>query len=94
MTAAELVRRWERIAARPVALDDDDWLNDLDVRQLLHEHDPAELVPYRERVRLADQRFRAATQRVDACLWGAANAERHGWTPRRNWWYWRAPAAD
>ena len=94
MTAAELVARWERIARAPVALDDDDWLNDVDVRELLHGLDPAELIPYRERLRLADARFRAATRAVPECVWGADNAAAHGWTPHRNWWYWRVPAGS
>ena len=94
MTAAELVARWERTARDPVALGDDDWLNDLVVRELLHGLDPAELVPYRERLRLADDRFRRATVAVPDCLWGAANAAQHGWTRRRNWWYWRVPAGS
>ncbi len=93
MTPAELIERWERIAANPVALGSDDWLNDLDVRQLLHDLERRARAPYRDRLRAADARFRAATLPVRACLWGEANAERHGWTRRRNWWYYRIPAA-
>ena len=93
MTPAELIERWERIAAGPVALGDDDWLNDLDVRQLLHDLGLRERAPYRDRLRAADARFRAATLPVRTCLWGEENAHRHGWTRRRNWWYYRIPAA-
>ncbi len=84
MTAAELITRWERIAAHPAALGDDAWLNDLD---------RSARAPYRERLRAADASFKAATRPVRTCLWGEANAQRHGWTRRRNWWYYRIPAA-
>jgi hypothetical protein len=93
VTAGELIGRWERIAAQPVALNDDDWLNDVDVRQLLHDLSRTERAPYRERLRTADAAFKAATLPVRTCLWGEANARRHGWTRRRNWWYYRIPAA-
>ncbi len=93
MTAAQLIERWERTAARPEPLGHDDWLNDLDVRQLIHDLDRPARGPYRERLRLADVRFRAGTRPVRECLWGPANAAKHGWTRRRNWWYYRVPAA-
>ncbi len=93
MTPAELIERWERIAAEPVALEEYGWLNDLDVRQLLHDLDRAARAPYRDRLRAADATFKAGTLPVRTCLWGEANARRHGWTRRRNWWYYRIPAA-
>jgi hypothetical protein len=93
MTPAELIERWERIAAHPVALGHDDWLNDLDVRQLLHDLRRRERAPYRARLQASDAAFKAFTRPVRTCLWGEANAERNGWTRRRNWWYYRIPAA-
>ncbi len=99
--AEGLVSRWEqagREAEReryPFGVED--WLNELDGRQLLHELQAA--VPgsltgsLAARLEEADQRLRAATEVADGCLWGDALAKRMDWRPAREWWYWRSPRA-
>lgn len=95
---AGLVARWERFAADVEAgyeLGLDDWLNDVDVRDIL---DAALAVAsdderraLRRRVRLADERVRGFLSPAGRCLWGAKNATRHGWNAGRHWWYYLQP---
>lgn len=99
--AEGVVARWEQAAREaereryPFGIED--WLNELDGRQLLHELQAA--VPdmlagsLAARLEDADQRLRAATEVAGECLWGEALAERMGWQPAREWWYWRSPHA-
>jgi hypothetical protein len=99
--AEGLVSRWEQAAREaereryPFGVED--WLNELDGRQLLHELQGA--VPgalsasLAARLEEADQRLRAATEVTGACLWGDALARRMRWKPAREWWYWRSPHA-
>jgi hypothetical protein len=99
--AEGLVSRWEQAAREaereryPFGVED--WLGDLDVRQLLHElagEMPAALGgSLRARLEEADQRLRAATDEASACLWGDGLAKRMKWKAAREWWYWRAPRA-
>jgi hypothetical protein len=96
-----LVGRWEQAAREaereryPFGVED--WLNELDGRQLLHELHAA--VPgalegsLAARLEEADQRVHAATRVVVECLWGDALAKRMDWRPAREWWYWRSPHA-
>jgi hypothetical protein len=92
-----LVRAWERFAAsveRGYPLTLDDYLDDLDGRQILAETlsalPHAATAAQRRRLVEADARVRAAT-RPGPCLWGEANAQAQGWTPRAQWWYFRHP---
>lgn len=39
-----------------------------------------------------DAAFRQATHPADGCVHGAAVATVNGWTPTREWYYWRLPA--
>jgi hypothetical protein len=95
------VARWEQ-AARDAERERypfgvEDWLNELDGRQLLHEL--ASKVPgsvcagLAARLAEADARVQAATVPAPACLWGDALARRMGWRPTHEWWYWRTPHA-
>lgn len=94
-----LVARWEQAAREaereryPFGVED--WLNDLDGRQLLHElaHAVKGAVAGAAAARLdeADQRVRAATEVAGECLWGDGLAKRMHWTPGVEWWYWRTP---
>jgi len=93
-----LVSNWERIAAEvrdgyPLGLDD--YLNDLDARQLLEGAltvaDADEDDPVRARVDAADRLMRSAVRPVTECLWGDAVAAMEGWTPENNWWYFSLP---
>jgi hypothetical protein len=96
-----IVTRWEQAAREaereryPFGIED--WLNELDGRQLAHElvdAVPAALgASLAARLEEADARMRAATQEWPECLWGGALAKRMGWKPRREWWYWRRPHA-
>jgi hypothetical protein len=98
---AGLVRRWKetaRAVRRGYPLGLDDYLNDLDGRQLIAEvlplATPAERKKLRSRVIEADTVFRNHSTAVRFCLWGAREANRRGWTSRRNWWYYRLPDAS
>ncbi|MFN8587240.1 MAG: hypothetical protein U0704_05505 [Candidatus Eisenbacteria bacterium] len=96
-----LVARWEQ-AARDAELERypfgiEDWLNELDGRQLLAELAAslkgAFTAAQEARVADADQRLEAATETTGECLWGARMAKRMGWSAKKQWWYWRRPRA-
>jgi hypothetical protein len=99
--AEGLVARWEQAAREaerevyPFGIED--WLNELDGRQLLHDLGVA--LPdalgqgLAARLADADARVRAVTEPVSACLWGDSLAKRMGWKAAREWWYWRTPRA-
>ena len=93
-----LACRWEEIAhtvADGYTLGLDDYLNDLDIRELLEGSlrvaRPAELLQFRARVRQADEGFRAATRDAGRCLWGEAVEADEAWAPETAWWYYRMP---
>jgi len=97
---AGLVGRWKETArevSRGYPLGLDDYLNDLDGRQLIAEalplSTPAERKKLRSRVLEADTVFKNHSTAVRFCLWGAREAHRRGWTSRKNWWYFRIPAS-
>lgn len=73
----------------------DDYLNDLDARQLLDDALPqatsAERGPLRSRLDSADARFKSLVEPVTECLWGAPTARRRRWSPLKEWWYFSAP---
>lgn len=81
--------------AEPYIFDLDNWLNDIDLRQLIQEAAPMfgvdELADAARRLDEADRDFLRATHEVDRCLWGSKTARREHWTATRNWWYFRAP---
>lgn len=92
-----LIERWRR-AARGLEAghgDFDDYLNDVDGRQILHEVlarlDAPLRARVRARVRRIDQRVRARLEPVGECLWGARAAREHGWSPAEQWWYFHRP---
>lgn len=93
-----LVASWEAIAAQveagyPLTLDD--YLNDLDVRQIIEvvlRSMPEPDGPLVNRLRHADARMLSGTVPASRCVWGEG-----GWTRRRNWWYYivpRSPGPD
>jgi hypothetical protein len=95
-----LVKRWEettRSVSKKYPLGMDDYLNDLDVRQLIAETLPLASLEERKKLRArvvqADTLFKNHSRAARYCLWGARVARRHGWTSRKNWWYYRLPAA-
>lgn len=93
-----LLEAWERTAEQlehgyPLTLDD--YLNDLDGRQLIEhvvEAVPEALTPAaRKRLAAADRRVRGSTRERKRCLWGEALAQSEGWEAEREWWYWAEP---
>jgi hypothetical protein len=92
-----LVGNWCRIAANVESEQHwvwEDWVNDLDTRNIIQnllEHVPESRGSLPE-IEGADARFRNGTVESDRCLWGKENAEKYGWTPEKEWWYWRRPS--
>ena len=93
-----LVRAWESTVAsivRGYEFGIDDYLNDLDGRQLISEivaiADAASRLKYEDRVRRSDERVRKVLRATGECLWGDADAKRHGWSADKNWWYFSVP---
>ena len=93
-----LIEGWEHTAhqvQRGYPLGLDDYLNDLDARQLIE--DLVTEVPgtapdfMLKRIEAADLSMQEAVQPVEECLWGEALADREGWTPEENWWYFSLP---
>jgi hypothetical protein len=93
-----LIEQWEHTVddveeIYPLGLDD--YLNDLDGRQLLEE--ALEVAPesarrsYHARVMAADERMKQLVQPAGRCLWGVDMAEQYDWTPAKNWWYFSQP---
>ena len=94
-----LVESWEKVVQSVedgYSLSLDDYLNDLDMRQLLSEAlavaSPIELQKYEDRIQRADDQLKSLTTRTAVCLWGDEVAEEEGWTPKKNWWYYARPA--
>ena len=48
----------------------------------------------REMLGELDDEFRSATQESESCLFGDAMATANGWTPRREWYFWRRPRRE
>ena len=92
-----LVDSWSRTAAEVEAGEAtwvwEEWLNDLDAREILQ--DLLDAVPESRvglgRIGDADTRFRRGTVETEECQWGDENADRNGWTRQTSWWYWRRP---
>ena len=95
-----LVSEWERTvrqvaAGYPLGLDD--YLNDLDGRQLIDE--ALALAPWAadeslmHQLQAADQRMKTLVVSAPECLWGEAVAEAEGWTADHEWWYFSVPRA-
>ena len=93
-----MIENWERVVesvAQGYRFGLDDYLNDLDGRQLLEEVlaiAPADRKrECLERVRQADERMRVLIRPAGKCLWGDEVAETEGWTAEKNWWYFTRP---
>jgi len=93
-----LVENWERVVAQVLEGYDlplDDYLNDMDGRQLLD--NALQLAPeevregFLSRVHDADGRIRPQLVAAGRCLWGNIVASDEGWTAERHWWYFEKP---
>ncbi len=93
-----LIESWERTVDsvdEGYTLGLDDYLNDLDARQLIE--DVIDLVPVEERsslterVRFADERMKEIVELQEICLWSDVVAEMEGWNSSDNWWYYARP---
>ena len=76
----------------------DNWLNDVDVRELILEALPMfsseELGEHALKLEQADKAFLAATRDFKKCVWGKGTARKEKWTPQKNWWYFRTPLSS
>jgi len=93
-----LIENWEEVVesvARSYRLGLDDYLNDLDGRQLLEEvlvvAPKEKRAEYLERLRRVDERMKTLVEPAGRCLWGDEVAESEGWTAGKNWWYFSKP---
>lgn len=93
-----LVENWERTVrdvagGYPCGLDD--YLNDMDTRQLIEEI--LEAIPasataiISRRLNNSDSRFRSLVVPAGKCLWGEPVASRRGWKADKEWWYFCRP---
>jgi hypothetical protein len=95
----ELIEQWTEFAAdlsrNGYGLDLDNWLNDVDVRELILEALPMfgleELGELAAKLDAADQAFLGSTREFRRCVWGSRTARKEKWTPKKNWWYFRTP---
>ena len=93
-----LLEQWEQIVeavSAGYALGLEDYLNDMDARQLLEESlavaAPAARRNVADRVREADAALKSVTRFAGKCLWGDEVAAEEGWTAQKNWWYFSSP---
>jgi hypothetical protein len=93
-----LLAAWEKTAEAAAAgyrLGLDDYRNDVDGREILEsalaEAGDAERAALLPRLAAADQKIKAHLFPSGPCLWGDKEAVSRGWTPEKNWWYFRLP---
>jgi hypothetical protein len=97
----ELVDQWVEFTtdlAKGYSFDLDNWLNDVDVRELILEALPMfsreEMGEHALKLDEADKAFMAATRDFKKCVWGKGTARKEKWTPQKNWWYFRTPQSS
>ena len=93
-----LVEQWEYAVEdveQGYPLGFDDYLDDMDGRQLLEgalavapAEQRREALP---RLKAADERMKAVLIPAKRCLWGAETAAEKGWTAEKQWWYFSVP---
>jgi hypothetical protein len=93
-----LLDRWTKIVA---AIETgyrglfDDYLNDMDARKIINDlatyASDDEWGEVEALLPSLDERFHAATRRVEVCIWGERRAGQHGYRADRDWWYFRVP---
>jgi hypothetical protein len=95
----ELIDQWATfvsdLARQGYTFDLDNWLNDVDVRELILEALPMfsreEMGDHALKLDAADKEFMAATRAFKRCVWGAGTAKKEKWNADKNWWYFRTP---
>jgi hypothetical protein len=74
----------------------DEYLNDVDSRKIIDElsihASDAERAVVEASLPALDSRFVAATRPIAMCVWGDQNATKYGYSPERDWWYYRLPS--
>ena len=93
-----LVESWEEVVQsveKGYGLGLDDYLNDLDGRQLLEEAlavaSEAEKKLLLKQIRQADKKMQELIRPTARCLWDDETARQEGWTAEKNWWYFCVP---
>jgi len=93
-----LVENWEEVVRsveEGYSLGFDDYLNDMDGRQLLGESLAMAAGEEKKRgllrTRRADAKMQALVRPAGRCLWGDETARQEGWTAMKNWWYFSRP---
>ena len=93
-----LVESWDEVVRsveEGYSLGLDDYLNDMDARQLLE--DVLHIAPadekrtFLKRIRQADAKMQWLVKPAGKCLWGDEAAVQKGWTSKKNWWYFFRP---
>lgn len=93
-----LIEQWQTITQsveNGYELGLDDYLNDMDTRQLIEESlevaTPEQHMEAADELARLDQLMLSAVEATDGCLWGAEVAEEEGWNVNQNWWYFSRP---
>ncbi len=95
----ELIDQWATFTAdldkTGYNFDLDNWLNDVDVRELIEEALPMfsleEMGDHALKLNGADKLFSEATKDFKRCVWSSRTAKEEKWTAAKNWWYFRTP---
>jgi len=95
----ELIDQWSTFTTtlerQDYSFDLDNWLNDVDVRELIFEALPMfsreEMGDHALKLDEADKQFVAGTRDFKRCVWGSGTAKKEKWTAAKNWWYFRTP---
>jgi hypothetical protein len=90
------IDRWDALArsAKDYDFTLDDWLNDMDLRDIIEGSmqaaDEAERESVEKALAKADDRMKKATVQTGS-IWGKANLESGKYDPEKAWWYFRRP---
>ncbi len=94
----QLMKNWEdvvKLVKAGYGCGLDDYLNDLDGRQILDEAltmaSPGEKNAYSERLARTDDAIMVLLEPAGKCLWGSGVAQMQGWNSEKNWWYFMKP---